>query len=71
MTPRTFRMLHRRLKTDNGNPWSQARLADALGVSRITINRWERGRQPIPETAALLLKRIVNDWDKSPQEPTL
>mgnify|MGYP001023510959 CR=1 FL=1 len=31
--------------------WSQQRLADEIGVTRNTINRWEMGLHPVPPMA--------------------
>ena len=39
--------------------FTQERLAEELGVTRITVNRWENGAQPIPETAAKLVECIL------------
>ena len=39
--------------------WTQARLADAAGVSRNTIARWERDEVAIGEPAARLIRRIL------------
>lgn len=37
---------------------TQARLAKHLGVSRLTVIRWEGGQQPISRIAALLMKAL-------------
>lgn len=39
---------------------SQRALADLIGVSRNTINRWEMGLHPIPKWAYLLMARYQN-----------
>jgi transcriptional regulator with XRE-family HTH domain len=49
MTPDELQDLRARLY------WSQAHLAQELGVSRSTVARWERGRQPIPPMASMAL----------------
>jgi len=38
--------------------WSQARLAEELGVARNTVTRWEMGMHPIPIMAARLVETI-------------
>jgi DNA-binding transcriptional regulator YiaG len=38
---------------------TQAELAERLGVSRVTVARWEVGQMGIRETAARLLKLIA------------
>lgn len=38
--------------------WSQQRLADTLGVTRNTVNRWEMGLHPIPPMAVKLLRTL-------------
>lgn len=35
--------------------WSQAQLARILGVHVNSVSAWERGRQPIPRSAWLIL----------------
>ena len=37
---------------------TQAALADRLGVTRVTVARWETGVYAIPEPTARLLQRI-------------
>lgn len=40
--------------------WSQTRLAEALGVQRNTVTRWEMGLNPIPPMAQRLLNTLAN-----------
>jgi DNA-binding transcriptional regulator YiaG len=40
---------------------TQEKLAERLGVHRVTIARWETGERRIPEMAARLLARIRDD----------
>lgn len=53
MTPRQFVRLRERLG------WSQADLAEALGVHPMTVSKWERGAQPIPEMAAIAIRCLA------------
>lgn len=53
MTARQLRRLRKALG------WSQARLAEALGVHPMTVSKWERGEQPIPQMAALAIRCMV------------
>lgn len=39
--------------------WSQARLAEALEVHPMTVSKWERGVQPIPEMAAIAIRCLA------------
>lgn len=39
--------------------WSQQRLADAVGVARNSVARWERGEMRIAEPAARLIRIIA------------
>ena len=50
MTGRQLQRIRERLG------WSQARLAEALGVHPMTVSKWERGVQPISEMAALAIR---------------
>lgn len=36
--------------------WSQARLAEALGVHPMTVSKWERGEQAVPKMAELAMR---------------
>jgi DNA-binding transcriptional regulator YiaG len=40
---------------------SRAKLAAEIGVHWNTINKWERGDNPIPEPIARLLRKIVEE----------
>jgi transcriptional regulator with XRE-family HTH domain len=53
--------------------WTQARLAEALGVSASTISKWERGvTQPDPAQRAALARLFVRpaDWLEARHVPT-
>ena len=39
------------------NAYSQQALAKRLGVSRCTLNRWEKGKQRIPGMVDIVLKQ--------------
>jgi len=52
MTPRELKSLRARLG------WSQNRLAQALGVQRNTVNRWEMGLRQISPMAVRLLATL-------------
>lgn len=52
VTPADLKSLRARLG------WSQSRLAERLGVTRNTVNRWEMGLHPIAPMAILLLRTI-------------
>ena len=53
MTPRRFR------KTREKLGWSQAKLGEALGVSVVTISRWENGHQQIPLMAHKFVRVLM------------
>jgi transcriptional regulator with XRE-family HTH domain len=40
--------------------WSQARLAQELGVSRNTVNRWEMGLYAIPALVEKYLRLLTD-----------
>ena len=44
-------------------PWTQAQFADACGVSRSTVVRWENDQVPVPKSAVmvLFLANVIND----------
>lgn len=52
MTPRELKALRAALG------WSQQRLAEAVGVQRNTVNRWEMGERIISPMAAKLLATL-------------
>jgi transcriptional regulator with XRE-family HTH domain len=39
--------------------WSQGRLAEELGVHPMTVSKWERGEQPIPQMAAIAIRCLT------------
>ena len=43
--------------------WTQARLAEAMGVTWNTVARWETGQRRIPEMAIKLLAYLERDRD--------
>jgi DNA-binding transcriptional regulator YiaG len=45
----------------HGLQLTQAALARALGVTRVTVARWEIGVYAIPEPTARLLQRVRNE----------
>ena len=49
MTPEKFKEIREMLG------WSQAQMADYLGINYRTVGRWELGRTRIPHMAALLV----------------
>lgn len=55
-----------------GRPWTQARLAEAIGVTRRTVQNWEAGERP-HRTSQLALDRLAAEADrveKGEGEPT-
>ncbi len=44
-------------------PWTQAQLADACGVSRSTVVRWENDQVPVPKSAVMVvfLANVIRD----------
>ena len=61
MTPAELKAARRRLGL------TQRALGEALGVSRVTIARWEAGLHPLPRAVGLLLNRMLKD--SPPQRP--
>jgi DNA-binding transcriptional regulator YiaG len=55
MTPKDFKELRHRAGL------TQAEAGERLGVTRVTVARWEIGDRRIPEMAARLLTRIAED----------
>ena len=45
----------------HGLQLTQAALARVLGVTRVTVARWETGVYAIPEPTARLLQRVRNE----------
>ena len=45
-------------------PWTQAQLADACGVSRSTIVRWENDQVRVPKFAVMVvfLANVIHDY---------
>lgn len=58
MTPKQLARLRERLD------WSQERLAEALDVHKMTVSKWERGAQPIPEMAAIAIRCLAEHSDE-------
>jgi transcriptional regulator with XRE-family HTH domain len=54
MTPAQLKSLRAQLG------WSQARLAERVGVDQATISRWEAGTVPISQLAANFLKTLAS-----------
>ena len=46
--------------------WTQAQLADAIGVAANTIARYERNELKIPEPVARLMNRLVEEKQPKP-----
>lgn len=55
MKPGRFRQLRKRLG------WTLIQTGEELGVHPQTVWKWENGKQPIPETAAKLLRLRAAD----------
>ena len=53
MTPSELKQLRGRLD------FTQPELAEAIGVHPMTVSKWERGAQSIPEPVAKLIQRMV------------
>jgi len=58
MKPKEFKRIRHELYA------SQAAAARALGVSRMTVCRWENGTRRIPEIAAKLLRRLYAEKEE-------
>lgn len=55
MTPAALRAIRRRLG------WTQAELAEAIGIASNTVARYERGELGIPEPTARFVERIQKE----------
>jgi DNA-binding transcriptional regulator YiaG len=55
MTPKAFRQLREQAGL------TQTEAAERLGVTRVSVTRWETGTRRIPEMAARLLTRIAEE----------
>jgi len=55
MTPSELKQLRGRLD------FTQPELAEAIGVHPMTVSKWERGAQGIPEPVAKLVQRMVEE----------
>lgn len=53
LTGREFRKIRLRLGL------TQETLANRFGIARATLNRWERGRRPVPPIAALAARQLL------------
>jgi transcriptional regulator with XRE-family HTH domain len=51
-------------KWRDGNGYSQAKLAKALGVASMTVTRWEMGIRSIPPFLHLALKALEGGGEK-------
>jgi transcriptional regulator with XRE-family HTH domain len=52
------------------NGFSQSQLAEVLGVTPLTISRWERGDRKIPSFLALTLECLERKGDESKAKGT-
>ena len=52
-------------KWRDGNGFTQAKLAKALGVASMTVTRWEMGIRSIPPFLHLALKTLEGGDDKT------
>ena len=55
MTPDELKRIRKRLRL------TQAELAKELGVTRVSVARWEVGIYAVPEMAARLLEHLVRE----------
>lgn len=55
------------LKVRKRMKWTQAQLAEAVGVSGNTVARWERDEMAISEPAARLILRIHAEQKAKPK----
>lgn len=58
MTPNELRKIRKRLG------WTQQQLADAVGVARNSVVRWEGGHMRIAEPVARLIRMIAKQEGK-------
>lgn len=47
---------------------TQQELADQLGVSRVTVARWETGLRTISEPVARLIRRLAAEARRKPRQ---
>lgn len=68
------REARQRLRTPDGRRWTQGDLAEAVGVERNTVSRWENGgvRPKDPDLLARLARtlRVSTDWLIGAAPPT-
>jgi len=57
MEPTTFARRRHQLAV------TQTALAELLGVHPVTVNKWERGKEPIPRVVALALRGLLCERD--------
>ena len=60
MAPRELKRIRR------GLGLTQAALAAELGVSRVSLARWEIGQHPIPELASRLIRHLAREGTPMP-----